>query len=76
MSALIERVLKLANEIEEFPLGNCSPSDDPDKQTAFLYSFRDLANRFLASAKRVDDKDLQEMVNYIDSRPEYITDSY
>jgi hypothetical protein len=76
MSALIERVLKLANEIEEFPLGNCSPSDDPDKQTAFLYSFRDLANRFLASAKRVDDKDLQEMVNYIDSRPEYITDAY
>lgn len=76
MSALIERVLKLANEIEEFPLGSCSPSDDPDKQTAFLYSFRDLANRFLASAKRVDDKELQQMVNYINPRPEFITDAY
>jgi hypothetical protein len=76
MSALIERVLKLANEIEEFPLASCSPSDDPDKQTAFLYSFRDLANRFLASAKRVDDNELQEMVNRIDPRPEYITEAY
>ncbi|QXP78820.1 MULTISPECIES: phospholipase D-like domain-containing protein [Winogradskyella] len=76
MSALIERVLKLANEIEEFPLGNCSPSDDPDKQTAFLYSFRDIANRFLASVKRVDDKELQGMVNLMNPRPEFITEAY
>lgn len=76
MSALIERILNLAKEIEEFPLGDCSPSDDPDMQTAYLYSFRDIVTRFLGSAKRVDNKELQDIIAKLDSNPEFITEAY
>ncbi|MEA1934755.1 MAG: hypothetical protein U9N60_10075 [Thermodesulfobacteriota bacterium] len=62
MSTALSQTIKLADEIEKFPLGNCGPSDDPDKQTAFLYAFRDMAKRFVASAKRIGDPDLSEMM--------------
>ncbi len=52
MSALIERINKLSEEVEKFPLGKCLPSDDPDIQTAYLYSFKDLSKRFVAFLKR------------------------
>ena len=76
MSSLIERISNLSKEIEDFPLGKCSPSDDPDKQTAFLFSFRDLVKRFIASAKRIDNVELQNMINELNLTPEYITDAY
>lgn len=76
MKPLIERVLKLSEEIENFPLGQCSPSDDPDKQTAYLYSFKDLVKRFISSAKRLDDKELERLISEIDSNPEFITEAY
>ncbi|MBL4648214.1 MAG: hypothetical protein JKY03_00660 [Aureispira sp.] len=76
MSTLIKRVLSLAKEIENFPLDQCSPSDDPDMQTAYLYSFRDLTTRFMFSARRIKDKELEKFLSYINFDPEYITDAY
>ncbi len=76
MSELIERVILLAKEVEEFPLEKCCPSDDPDKQTAYLYSFRDIVTRFLASSKRVDNKELQNIISNLDPNPEFIQDAY
>ncbi len=76
MNSLIERVLTLSKEIENFPLGNCSPSDDPDKQTAYLYSFKDLVKRFISSAKRLDDNELKNMIKDLDTNPEFITEAY
>ncbi|OIN56230.1 phospholipase D-like domain-containing protein [Arsenicibacter rosenii] len=76
MSKLLERINTLAEELEKFPLGKCSPSDDPDMQTAYLYSYKDLAKRFVASLKRLDDLRLIRMLESIDLNPEYITEAY
>lgn len=76
MSTLIERINKLSEEVENFPLGRCSPSDDPDMQTAYLYSFKDLSKRFVASLKRLDDSRLLKMLESIDLNPEYITEAF
>jgi len=76
MSKLIERINSLSEEVENFPLGKCSPSDDPDMQTAYLYSFKDLAKRFIASLKRLDDSRLQKMLEPINLKPDYITEAY
>ena len=76
MNTALSQALKYADEIENFPLGKCSPSDDPDMQTAYLYAFRDLAKRFVASAKRIGDAQLSEMINNLDTSPDFITDAY
>lgn len=76
MSKLIERIKSLSEEVENFPLGKCSPSDDPDMQTAYLYSFKDLAKRYVASLKRLDDSRLLKMLEIIDLNPEFITEAY
>ena len=76
MTIAISLVTQLADEIEQFPLGNCGPSDDPDKQTAYLYSFRDVAKRFVAAAKRIGDPELSSMIAGLDTSPEVITDAY
>lgn len=76
MSVLIKRVLSLAKKIENFPLSECSPSDDPDMQTGYLYAFRDLTTRFLYSARRVKNKELEELLLRSNFNPEYITDAY
>ena len=72
----LSKAIKFADEIEAFPLGNCGPSDDPDKQTAYLYGFRDLAKRFIAAAKRIGDPDLSEQLSNLDTSPEFITEAY
>lgn len=76
MSTLIERINKLSEEIENFPLGNCSPSDDFDKQTAFLYGFNDISKRFILSLKRLDDFRINQMLESIDMEIEHITEAY
>lgn len=76
MSSLLDRINNLSEEVENFPLGKCSPSDDPDMQTAYLYSFKDLAKRFVASLKRLDNTRLLKMLEPIDINPEYITEAY
>jgi hypothetical protein len=76
MSPTLSRVLALADDIEGFPLGKCSPSSDPDEISAYLYAFRDVAKRFLASAKRIGDPDLSELIVGLDSSPQYIEDAY
>jgi len=76
MSKLLDRINTLSEEVESFPLGKCSPSDDPDMQTAYLYSFKDLAKRFVASLKRLDDSRLTKMLESIHLNPDYITEAY
>ncbi|MCG8696967.1 MAG: phospholipase D-like domain-containing protein [Bacteroidales bacterium] len=76
MSSLIDRINNLTEEVEKFPLGKCSPSDDFDMQTAYLYSFKDLAKRFVASLKLLGDTRLLNMLESIDLNPEYITEAY
>ncbi len=76
METTLKKVRELANEIEEFPLGKCSPSDDPEKQTAYLYAFRDIATRFVSSIQRLGDEILNEQVSELDLEPEDITDAY
>jgi hypothetical protein len=55
MVTALERALDLSREIEQFPLGRCGPSDDLDMQTAYLYSFLDMARPFVAAVKRIGD---------------------
>lgn len=76
MSIALSRALVLADEVEQFPLGKCGPSDDPDMQTAYLYGFRDVAKRFLASLRRIGDPDLSEQIAGLDPSPEFITGAY
>lgn len=72
----VERALELAGDIEEYPLGHCSPSDDPDMQTAYLYAFLDLARPFVAAVKRIGDPDLSEEVSALNLGIDYITEAY
>lgn len=76
MSKLTETIKTLSEEVENFPLGQCSPSDDPDMQTAYLYYFKELAKRFVSSLRRLDDSRLTRMLEPIDLNPDYITDAY
>jgi hypothetical protein len=66
----------LANEIEGFPLGKCGPSDDPDKQTSYVYGFLDLVRPFVAAVKRIGDSDLSDQVSKLELDISYITEAY
>jgi hypothetical protein len=59
MTPPFDRILELAQDVESFELGRCGPSDDPDMQTAYLYSFKDIAKRFVGAARRLDDAELR-----------------
>ncbi|BCE01083.1 phospholipase D-like domain-containing protein [Marinicellulosiphila megalodicopiae] len=76
MASLTDRIKHLINEIQKFPLGECSPSDDPDKQSAYVYAFLDLARRFVGSAKRIDSELLVIELNKIDLDIQVITEAY
>ncbi|MCK9391927.1 MAG: hypothetical protein M0Q01_10255 [Syntrophales bacterium] len=76
MQTALSQAMKFAAEIEKFPLGNCGPSDDPDMQTAYLYAFRDLAKRFVSSARRIGDTKLSTMIGNLNTSPGFITDAY
>lgn len=76
MHTALSQAIKFADEIEKFPLSNCGPSNDPDMQTAYLYAFRDLAKRFVASAKRIGGTDLSSMIDNLNTSPDFITDAY
>ena len=66
MSTSLSLSLELAEDIISFRLGNCGPSDDPDKQYAYSRSFEDVAVRFAAAVKRIGDPVLSESINSID----------
>jgi hypothetical protein len=76
MSTLLNRISTLIDEINGFNLGNCGPSDDPDKQTAYVYGYKDLIKRFFASVKRIENPELQKMVAGINTNAESIYDAY
>lgn len=66
MTAALDKAIQIADEIEQFPLGNCGPSDDPDKQYAYTAGFRDIARRFVGAIKRIGDPDLSSLVSTLD----------
>jgi len=76
MNVLANRVRELAEEIRDFPLGNCSPSDDPDKQTSYVYGFLDIARRFIGSAKRIEHEFLRNELEKLDTNIQFITEAY
>ncbi len=76
MSPKLRLALKLADDIEAFPLGNCGPSDDPDKQTAYLAAFAEIVTRFFAVARRVGDPELEEMLLNVGEPPDEILEAY
>lgn len=77
MTSALDLALQLADEIEQFPLGNCGPSDDPDKQYAFVAGFRDIARRFAGAIKRIGDPDLSDIISKIDlDIHNYIVDAH
>ena len=65
MSTPLELSIKLSDEITNFPLGKCGPSDDPDMQYAYTCSFRDLVIRFVSAIKRIGDPDLSEQQSLV-----------
>lgn len=72
-----DELLELAKDIEEAPLGNCNPSDDPDMQYAYTCGFRDIAIRFISAIKRIGDPDLSELVSGLDTNiSNYISDAH
>ena len=76
MTPPIDRILELAQDVESFELGRCGPSDDPDMQTAYLYSFKDIAKRFVGAARRLDDAELRAALSPLDLNPEFLTEAY
>ena len=76
MPNALERALTLADAIENFPLHRCSPSDDPDKQWAYLTDFIDLVRPFIAAVKRIGDPDASEFLAPLEASPEHIADAY
>jgi len=68
-----KRVLRLAPQVEEFPLESLGPSDDAELQTAYLDAFLDLARAFVAAVKHIGDPDLSERVSKLNFDLRYIT---
>lgn len=76
MASLIQRIECLINDIKAFPLGQCSPSDDPDKQSAYVYGFLDLVRRFIGSAKRIESNLLKVELDKVELDIQIITEAY
>lgn len=76
MSAALTLAVRLADEIDNFPLGRCGPSDDPDMQYAYTAGFRDLAVRFVGAVKRIGDPNLSAMLEGLNTDPEYIVQAH
>jgi len=76
MKPLVKQILRLGDDVVEFELGRCGPSDDPDKQTAYLYAFKEVAKRFVGAAGRLDDPDVKAALGALNLNPQQITDAY
>ncbi len=76
MTTALSLALDLADQIEQFPLGRCGPSDDPDMQYAYTAGFRDIAIRFVAAIKRIGDPDLSNMVSSLEMPANYISEAH
>lgn len=76
MTMALSLVMQLADQIEQFPLGKCGPSDDPDMQYAYAAGFRDIATRFVAAVKRLGDPDMACLILNLDTSPEGIAEAH
>ena len=63
MNNKTEIILELAEQVENFQF--CSPSDDPDEQTAVIYGFKHLVKRFLGHARKIQNQDFQNALAQI-----------
>lgn len=59
-----DKLLYFINEIDNFRF--CSPSADPDEQTAVVYGFKHLVKRFLGYARKIQNQEFQESLSHID----------
>jgi hypothetical protein len=76
MTTALSLAIQLADEVETFPLGECGPSDDPDKQYAYVAGFRDIAKRFVGAVKRIEGPDLSSLVADLNTSPEWIAEAH
>ncbi|MCW3848766.1 hypothetical protein OF829_16130 [Sphingomonas sp. LB-2] len=76
MTPKLRLALDLAHQIEEFPLEKCGPSDDPDKETAYLAAFSRITTRFFAAARRIGDPELLAMLDALVEQPQHIVEAY
>ena len=76
MASLTDRIKNLIHKIKNFPLGECSPSCDPDKQSAYVFGFLDLARRFVGSAKRIESEVLRVELSNLELDIQTITEAY
>lgn len=75
MSIVIERILKLAEEIANFPLQECLPSNDSEKESAYVINFVGIATRFIGSLKRISNESVKAEICLIDLDVLFITDT-
>jgi len=78
MNKLFSNILEIISEIKELNLGNCGPSDDPDKQYAYAATFRDLLVRFVSALKRLNDPVLNDLLINVNENFEtgYISEAH
>jgi hypothetical protein len=66
MKQIYNKAMELSQEILEYPLHKCGPSDDPDKQYAYSAGFRDISLRFIRLLKRLNDPEIDKMLSEFD----------
>lgn len=76
MTSAFDLAVRLADEIDQFPLGECGPSDDLDKQYAYCAAFRDISKRFVAAVKRIGNPGLSPLVAELNVSPELISEAH
>ena len=76
MKDFVNLLLELATEVEQFPLNECSPSDDLERQWAYINAFKSVAIRFVGVAKKIDDEELQTAIVKLNVNAEFIVDAY
>ncbi len=76
MNLLTEKLSNVITEIKEFPIQNLSPSDDADKKTVYIYNFVDIIKRLKVWVKRIQDDEIEIILNKLDFIPENISELY
>lgn len=78
MVNIVKQAIELSQEVLDFPLQKCGPSDDIDKQYAYAASFRDLSVRFVTVLSRLNDPEIEKILGksdgYIDTN--YIVEAH
>ncbi|MEE9554034.1 MAG: hypothetical protein V3W18_07015 [candidate division Zixibacteria bacterium] len=76
MNEYVTLLLDLATEVEQFPLTECSLSDDLEKHWVYIAAFKNTAIRFIGASKFIDDARFQSSIAGVNVNSEYIGDAY